>query len=1409
MATLFDDLPEAPPVPAGLFDDIDAPTAAPTGLFDDIPAPAAPAAKSAKRAAMDVEMAKLRREGEAGEAVLRTLGEMEDVAGTLGFNAPSPIPYRAIEKAVEGTASIIAGQPLEIVPTMRPSEWAKTPVMGGVPHIPQQEGPKAQTAAGVGNAAIDFVNFMLTADGVSTLGIGALPKASQQALLRTFAVDLAAHAPQHIARANELAAQGDIQGAVKEATSGGGAALFAAASARHSMAPGVKVPDVEPAGKATIEQPFYAWDALGSLEKAGEELKAQKVVEQVATKAEQSNLPATAEALRTGEAPKGGETSEIKVEEKGTQEVLTPEEPSPIPEAPKQEYIGMGGAVPGEFAKAPKNPTSIKNAQVDVERAERGLPPAMQPARQTFGQVWDEAIATIDRDPGVQDRLIAELKDNARSVSATEDAMLLHRQVDLRNEEAKALRDLAQARDDGRMLDVETESARVEQIKNQLFELFEIDKKVGTEQARGLNFRKAMAYEDFTLAKMELEKRAANEGAPLTDVQRAEIQELHRRIEETQKQYDDYVAKAEADARQRAIDETIAAGPKPDPYILQVAERIVAGLDKRADAARKRLKERMGRTSAGVDPTVLIDLAEIGASHLGRTGLDVAKWSAKMIEDVGEWAREYLDDVFKRSQALIEAEIGQGEGAAGVRKRITKQDKESGDAFATAIKDKLDAGKRDEIGPIVQKLARAFVELGIKDRDALIDAVHAELQKHIPDITRRETMDAISGYGDFKQLTKDEISVQLRDLKGQMQQVAKLEDMQAGEAPKKTGLERRTPSDTERNLIKQVNELKKRGGFTVTDPAKQLKSALDAIKTRLQHQIADLSLQIANRQQTVPVRKSVPLDTEAAALKAQRDALKTQYEEIFGKRELTDAQRLEMATKAVERSIADYEQRLSTGDISPRKPARATPSSPALEALKARREALAEELKELRELAKPKKTPEQIQLQSLKTRLKNETARLSEKLATKDFSTKPKRNVALDAEATKLKFENEKAKRQFREGLMKDRLAKRSTGRKIFDTGIEGINLARALMTSFDLSAVLRQGGFITLAHPIRAAKVFPAMFKALKSERGQHAIEQELLARANYPLYKQAGLYLSEKGSTLSKMEEAYMSRWADKIPGVSHSQRAYTTFLDVLRADSFDAMAESIARKGKLTEAEGKAIANFINVATGRGKIGMKDTAAVGLNTVFFAPKLVASRFQLLGGAIKVLGDTATGFKIRPETARARRLIALEYARTLGGLAVVYALGSMAGAEIETDPRSSDFGKMKFGDTRVDPMMGLSQVTVLLSRLGSGEKTDMRGRTYPIRGDVPFGKDDAKDVTANFLRTKLAPVPSAVLNVATGKNVVGEEVTPLSTLQDLTVPLSLRDIYDVMQEQGIPKGTAIELLNLLGMSVQHYEDR
>lgn len=616
---------------------------------------------------------------------------------------------------------------------------------------------------------------------------------------------------------------------------------------------------------------------------------------------------------------------------------------TPQRRASQQEMIGMGGAVPSEFTPSGGTPTSIKNAVVDQERVKRGLPPVAQVAKRDFGTVWDEAMARIDRDPQYQDDLISSLRETPRALTDMEDAMLLHRQIDLQNEYGKAARDLAQAFDDGRMDAVAEEKLRVNRMSDQLQDLYDIGKRAGTETGRGLNARKMMANEDYSLASLETRLRASKDGAPLTDLERADLTRIADEYKATSEALQTRLSEQEARTRdletQAAIDRVFReTQPKVSPYVMGIAEKIAKTIRANADESRAFLKGK----AFSLDPEVAYHLARVGADNILTLSTDFAKWSSKMVSDFGEGIKPHLKNIFEESKGIYDKlayaatkspKIARQAVDAATRQTLGERTAE----IAGQIKAKTDQGQTD-ISGLAHKLAKEFVASGVKDREALIDAVHGVLETVLPGITRSESRDAISGYGKFSQLSKDEVSVQLRDLKGQMQQVAKLEDMQQGEAPKKTGVERRAPSDTERALIKQVNEAKKKGGYSVTDPATQLRSALQAQETRLKNQITDLEHEIATKTRIVKQRSAVPTSPEVDALRVHRDELKAEHEEIFGKRGMTDEQRLQAWKKRTETRIEDLQKRIDTEDFGPRpkkEPPKLDAEAQALQAKKA------------------------------------------------------------------------------------------------------------------------------------------------------------------------------------------------------------------------------------------------------------------------------------------------------------------------------------------------------------------------------------------------------------------------------------------------------------------------------------------
>lgn len=429
---------------------------------------------------------------------------------------------------------------------------------------------------------------------------------------------------------------------------------------------------------------------------------------------------------------------------------------------------------------------------------------------------------------------------------------------------------------------------------------------------------------------------------------------------------------------------------------------------------------------------------------------------------------------------------------------------------------------------------------------------------------------------------------------------------------------------------------------------------------------------------------------------------------------------------------------------------------------------------------------------ALRKKYLSKIAELTTKLMNPPEPPATKADAPMSKEIERLAYQRDRLQSQVRQRI--EALKPKSVWSNI----PEVFNAARAVMTSFDLSAVFRQGGFIAIGNPARAAKAIVPMLRAFASEQTAHTINAEILDRPNAPLYARSKLYLSPLDSVgLNAKEEMFMSHWVKKIPGIASSERAYNTFLNKLRADSFDTMAATLAKNGEPTMDESKAIANFINVATGRGKVpNAIEQASVALNTAFFAPKYVISRFQLLGGQPLYGG-----------TARTRGLVAKEYAKFLIGMGTVYAIGAAAGGTIETDPRSTDFLKLKFGNTRLDPLMGMQQIIVPSARLASGEEKSPTGHVVPLGGGKNSHRSDTYlGVVGRFFRSKLSPMAGTALDAITREDLIGQPVTPGSIASNLTVPMSFKDVYNAMEDQGVQKGAALGLLNILGAGLQTY---
>ncbi|MDI6808426.1 MAG: hypothetical protein QME66_05525 [Candidatus Eisenbacteria bacterium] len=368
---------------------------------------------------------------------------------------------------------------------------------------------------------------------------------------------------------------------------------------------------------------------------------------------------------------------------------------------------------------------------------------------------------------------------------------------------------------------------------------------------------------------------------------------------------------------------------------------------------------------------------------------------------------------------------------------------------------------------------------------------------------------------------------------------------------------------------------------------------------------------------------------------------------------------------------------------------------------------------------------------------------------------------------------------------------------RIIATIGEVLNIPRSLMASLDFSAPLKQGVFL-IGRPKQFLPAFTEMFKFAFSEKAYQGLQQSIRARSTYRVMEDAGLALTDLGKTLTKREEAIMSSLPERIPVIGRivrgSNRSFSGFLNKLRADTFDAIIGDATKGGRqLTERELRDVGKFVNAATGRGSAGALERAAPVLNAIFFSPKLLFSRLNLMNPFF---------YTSLTPPARKEALKSLFSFSAIAG--TVLGLMKLGGAEVGTDPRSADFGKAKFGDTRYDILGGFQQPLRTVGQLISGEVvSSTTGRTITLgEGYKPLTRFD---IAQRFFENKESPIASLITSWLRGKTFTGEDFDFPTEVISRFIPIVMQDIYDLSQDPDA-KSIMGGLPAIFGVGVQTY---
>uniref|UniRef100_A0A6M3K7I0 Uncharacterized protein n=1 Tax=viral metagenome TaxID=1070528 RepID=A0A6M3K7I0_9ZZZZ len=379
-------------------------------------------------------------------------------------------------------------------------------------------------------------------------------------------------------------------------------------------------------------------------------------------------------------------------------------------------------------------------------------------------------------------------------------------------------------------------------------------------------------------------------------------------------------------------------------------------------------------------------------------------------------------------------------------------------------------------------------------------------------------------------------------------------------------------------------------------------------------------------------------------------------------------------------------------------------------------------------------------------------------------------------------------------------LEKRPLIEKMKEAGLQIANFPRSIMASFDLSFGLRQGSFAAPRFRKAFFDSFKKQFSWFGSEKAFQENQKVIASNPNYSLAVESGVQFTEMDSLMGEREERFASQWAEIVPGVRQSARAYTGFANKYRMDIFDTLVQDAQKLGLNPQKDrdlSMKIAKFVNSATGRGSLGDFERSAVLLNAFFFSPRLMASRI----GILTKLLDPRFYYKESPFIRKEFLKTALSW---LGTGLTIMGIAKLMGAEVGDDPISSDFGKEKIGITRIDHWGGFQPYIRMLAQVISGKyKSSTTGKIMTLgEGYRPLTR---LEILQRQVESKEAPVFSFITELLKGQTFEGKKINIPKAVGLRFVPMVVQDLYDIIKDN--PEATAVMLLAPFGVGVQTYK--
>ena len=572
--------------------------------------------------------------------------------------------------------------------------------------------------------------------------------------------------------------------------------------------------------------------------------------------------------------------------------------------------------------------SGVSSRITNADQAASARQDMLPPAQRTIGPSTNlELMADVKREMQDNPYLMTELlnrvtADPRSKTSDREQVMLINYGNILRNQADALFASQKEAAKSGDKTLLRELAKEEEKLLERKKDFIQITVDSGSEAGKTLQARQIALAEDFTLLNRVAVEEIAK-GAKLTREERAKVEKetsAHEKLTKAVAERDKAIAET-AEQKYRANElekllsesgkkpaETVTKGRLPVDYAPKkpFGENVIAYADAKAAEALARIKAKIGgQLGSAPDPTILADAAIYGAAKLTKGSVKFTQWSLEMAAEVGNWIKPYAKELWEQSKVQVESMMSEAP-----RDIVAERE-----ATLAGLKEATEANlPKSKLYGYARALAKQFIDEGMTKMGDIDAAVHAELQKVIPEITVRESGTAWTGYGEWKPASIEPASVTLANVTGERRAALKLEgvrDLDPPEARRNTGQGRQPPTAQTRMTEKEAARIEKQKNLKSVDPEKAHKTALESVKNNLRNRLEELKLAMATRKRINRDKIGVERDAEAKDLQDQLDVAQKDYDQVFPKEPITIDEQLRRSAVIAERNAAEWEKRAS------------------------------------------------------------------------------------------------------------------------------------------------------------------------------------------------------------------------------------------------------------------------------------------------------------------------------------------------------------------------------------------------------------------------------------------------------------------------------------------------------------------